>query len=491
VNNPNTPNMATELTDADKRALANQQALGRDLVTQLYICLKTASFYDPSNDNFRKQIYKFRDLLQIASEISARINITSVDGYLFMNEDRLKINLDGYLAAKFLQRQFEQLHVAGLDFSTNASMQDLTETMLEAVGTETVKIGAEALNAIFKKKGILSIKFIPSLKILDEEDESLQENDKLNAKQAFFRAIGVVQEVLTNYAQGRKANIVKAKRAVHSLVDQIIRNESYMLELTALKKHDQYTYKHSVNVSVFAVALGMRLGFGKSQLAELGFAALFHDFGKTKIPIDLLNKPDGLDSTDWSQMQEHPVYGAKALAQSFAIDRYASRAMLVAFEHHKNLDGTGYPYINRAKSLNLHSRIVALCDFFDALTSGRTYRKDSLPVDEVILKMIRQSNVKFDPYLLKVLINIIGVYPVGTLLLLDTGELALVKQNNPDDIFRPDVKIIADRNGKKVPAPVARLSSYDEKNKRYFRNVLHMVDPDRYHIDISQYILED
>jgi HD-GYP domain-containing protein (c-di-GMP phosphodiesterase class II) len=491
MSNPNAQNFTVELTDADKRLLANQQALGRDLVTQLYICLKTASFYDPSNDNFRKQIYKFRDYLQVASEISARVTITSADGYLFMNEARLKINLDGYLAAKFLQRQFDQLHVAGFDFSTNASMQDLTAVMLETVGMEIEKIGAEALNKILKEKGILSVRFMPSLKILDEEEERLQENEKLNAKQSFFRAIGVVQEILTSYAQGRKANIIKAKRAVHSLVDQIIKNESYMLELTALKKHDQYTYKHSVNVSVFAVALGMRLGFGKSQLAELGFSALFHDFGKTKIPVDLLNKPDGLDSTDWSQMQEHPVYGAKALAQSFAMDRYTSRAMLVAFEHHKNLDGTGYPYINRAKRLNLYSRIVALCDFFDALTSGRTYRKDSMPVDEVILKMIRQSSIKFDPYLLKVLINIIGVYPVGTLLLLDTEELALVEQNNPDDIFRPDVKIIADRGGKKVPAVRARLCSYDEENKRYYRNVLHMVDPERYGIDISRYILED
>lgn len=491
MNSPNASNMSANLTDADKRVLANQQALGRDMVTQLYICLKTASFYDPSNENFRKQIYKFRDYLQIASDVSPRVNITSVDGYLFMNEIRLKINLDGYLAARFLQKQFEKLHIAGLDFATGASMQDLTTVMIETMRSETEKIGAGALNAILDSKGISSTRFIPSLRMLDDDEESLSENDKLNAKQSFFRAIGVVQEVLTSYAQGRKANIIKAKRAVHSLVDQIIKNEAYMLELTALKKHDQYTYKHSVNVSVFAVALGMRLGFGKSQLAELGFAALFHDFGKTKIPIDLLNKPEGLDSTDWSQMQEHPVYGAKALAQSFAMDHYTGRAMLVAFEHHKNLDGTGYPYINRAKSLNLYSRIVALCDFFDALTSGRTYRKDSMPVDEVILKMIRQSNVKFDPHLLKVLINIIGVYPVGTLLLLDTGELALVIQNNPDDIFRPEVKIIADRSGKKDPAPHALLSAYDEHNKRYFRNVLHLVDPERYGIDISHYILED
>ncbi len=479
------------LSDAEKKALANQQALGRDLVTQLYVCLKTASFYDSSNENFKKQLAKLADFLDIVFESKKKITVTSVEGYLFFNEQRLKINLDGYLAAKYIQQQFDKLKISGLAFKKPVSANELTAIILAVTASSHGAIGADGLNEELAARHVSNISFIPTQHLVSEADEPTEREERQNAKQTFFKAINVVQEILTSPSQGRQISLIKAKRVIHSLVDHIMKNESYLLEMTSLKSYDKYTFLHSVNVSIFSVALGLRLGLDKSQLAELGFAALFHDFGKTRIPIDLLNKPDGLNSNDWSLMQEHPVYGAKALAQSFAMDRYTGRAILVAFEHHKNLDGTGYPYINRTGELNLYSRIVSLCDFFDALTSGRTYRKEAVPVDEVILQMIKQTGVKFDPYLLKILINIIGIYPSGSLLLLDTGELALVVKNDPEDIFRPEVKIIADQSGKKAPAPRAHLSSFDKVHKRYFRNVVHLVDPSKYGIDISEYILED
>jgi len=479
------------LSDAEKRALANQQALGRDLVTQLYVCLKTASFYDISNENFKKQLTKLADFLDIAFESKKEITVTSVEGYLFFNEQRLKINLNGYLAAKYTQQQFDKLKVSGLAFKKPVSDDELTAVIPAITGSSHGQNGADRLNAALAAKNVRNISFIPAQHLVSEVDEPSEREERQNAKQTFFKAINVVQEMLTAPSKGRQISLIKAKRVIHSLVDNIMKNESYLLELAALKSYDKYTFQHSVNVSIFSVALGLRLGLDKSPLAELGFAALFHDFGKTRIPLDLLNKPDNLNSNDWSLMQEHPVYGAKVIAQSFAMDRYTGRAILVAFEHHKNLDGTGYPYINRTEEINLYSRIVSLCDVFDAMTSGRAYFKETVPIDRVILQMIKQAGVKFDPYLLKILINIIGIYPSGSLLLLDTGELALVVRNDPEDIFRPEVKIIADQSGKKSPAPKTGLSSFDKAHNRYFRNVVHLVDPSKYGIDISEYILED
>jgi len=477
-------------TSAEMKAMANLQALGRDLVTQFYICLKTAAFYDNNNTNYQKQLQKFSDLVDIALEKQAEFRLTSVEGYLFLNEQRLKINLDGYLSAKSLQKTFDRFKITGLIFKNGVDQLSLSFLITELVRNTNITIGAEELNKLFNSKNVSDIEFIPSLTISSEEDITPKDERK-KAKRVFFNAINVVQDILTTPADNRQLNLIRAKRAIHSLVDQLLKNERYLLELTALQKFDDYTYKHSVNVSIFSVALGLRLGFSKAQLSELGFAALFHDFGKTKIPLDLLNKPDGLNSSDWSQMQEHPVYGAKVIAQNFLMERYTARAILVAFEHHKNLDGTGYPYINRTCSLNLYSQIVSICDYFDALTSGRTYRKKSVPVDEVILQMMKLSNVKFDAHLLKVMINLVGIYPSGSLLLLDTGELALVTANNANDIFRPEVKIIADTRGKKNPPIRTHLSAFDSRQNRYFRNVLHLVDPTKYDIDISEYILSD
>jgi HD-GYP domain-containing protein (c-di-GMP phosphodiesterase class II) len=486
---PLTP-MAT-LSDAEKKVLANQQALGRDLLTQLYVCLKTASFYDISNENFKKQLAKLADFLDIVFESKKEITATSVEGYLFFNEQRLKINLDGYLAAKYIQQQFDKLKVSGLAFKKPVTADELTAIILAIAASTPGAGGADRLNEALEAKNVRNVRFIATQHLVGEADESSEREERQNAKQTFFKAITVVQEMLTAPSKGRQISLIKAKRVIHSLVDSIIKNDSYLLELTALKSYDKYTFQHSVNVSIFSVALGLRLDLDKSRLAELGFAALFHDFGKTKIPLDLLNKPDNLNKSDWSLLQEHPVFGAKAIAHSFAMDRYTGRAILVAFEHHKNLDGTGYPYINRTREINLYSRIVSLCDVFDAMTSGRSYFKETVPVDRVILQMIKQTGVKFDPYLLKIMINILGIYPSGSLLLLDTGELALVVKNDPEDIFRPEVKIIADKKGKKMPAPKARLSSFDKARNRYFRNVVHLVDPSKYGIDISEYILED
>ena len=488
---PDVMHSGVQLSEAEKREIANLQALGRDLVTQLYICLKTASFYDIRNDNFKNQIHKFRELLRIASEHESSLSITSTEGYMFLNDQRLKIQLDGYLAAKYLQNHFRNLSIAGFEFSVNTTIEELTTAFSKMVRSDLSISGAEKLNAYFKKFEIKNIRFLPALDI-DEPEDELDESSRTKAKKTFFRAMHVIQQVMTGHKKQMRKNsgFFKAKRAIHAIVDEITKDESYMLELTALRNYDQYTYKHSVNVSVFAVALGIRLGLDKARLAELGFAALFHDFGKTRIPIDLLNKPDNFDSTDWSKMQEHPVYGAKLLAQSFPMDRHTARAMIVAFEHHKNLDGTGYPYINRARILNLFSRIVALCDYFDALTSGRSYRKEVLTVDQVIMQMIKQTDVKFDPYLLKVMIHIIGIYPVGSLLLLDTGELALVVRNNIDDLFRPDVKIIADTTGKRERPETVKLTEFNREKDKFRRNVLHLVDPEKYGIDISEYILE-
>jgi HD-GYP domain-containing protein (c-di-GMP phosphodiesterase class II) len=490
---PDTANSGIQLTGAEKREMANLQALGRDLVTQLYICMKTASFYDIQNANFKKQMRRLHELLYVAFDLEADISVTEADGYIFLNEQRLKVKLDGYLAFKYVQNFFRNLGVSGLRFSAETTLQELEKVFAKIVRSDTKNAGAEKLNDALFESGIKKITVIPALTLTETRDEENNENSRTKAKKTFFRAMNIVQQVMGGYKRQQRKNtgFFKAKRAIHGIVDEIIKNESYMLELTALRNYDQYTYKHSVNVSVFAIALGIRLGLDKARLAELGFAALFHDFGKTRIPIDLLNKPDNFDNTDWSKMQEHPVYGSKALAQSFPMDRHTARAMIVAFEHHKNLDGTGYPYINRTRTLNLFSRIVALCDYFDALTSGRTYRKEVLTVDQVIMQMIKQTTVKFDPYLLKVLIHIIGIYPVGSLLLLDTGELALVVQNNIDDLFRPDVKILADTVGKKKRPPVVQLVEYDRENDKFKRNVLHLVDPEKYGIDISEYILED
>jgi hypothetical protein len=161
----------------------------------------------------------------------------------------------------------------------------------------------------------------------------------------------------------------------------------------------------------------------------------------------------------------------------------------VAFEHHLNLDLSGYPEIKKPRELNLFSRIVSIGDAYDAMTSGRVYLKSAISPDEALKKMLYRQGRFYDPVLLKVFINVVGVYPVGTLVFLNTGEMGLVFKVNPDDMARPLVRIIADKNGEIEISLEVDLSEKDRRTGEYSRHIVQSLDPSRYKIDLSRYFL--
>jgi len=275
---------------------------------------------------------------------------------------------------------------------------------------------------------------------------------------------------------------------VHNLIDHISRDESSLIELAAIKDYDDYTYAHSTNVCIYSLTLGVRLKMDRARLSQLGFAALFHDVGKVKLPSDLIKKPDAYDENDWLQMQQHPLLGAKTILRNMKLELHTARGARGAFEHHINQDFTGYPKLKyKKRQTNLFSKIIAIADSFDALTSGRIYVKKSIPPDEVLKKMHYQMAVKYDPFLLKIFTNIVGIYPAGSLVLLSTEELALILTNNKDDPAKPCVKLLGDKE-KLFEEPVWADLSLPEHTAR---NIVRMVDPARYGLQVKDFILGD
>jgi HD-GYP domain-containing protein (c-di-GMP phosphodiesterase class II) len=191
------------------------------------------------------------------------------------------------------------------------------------------------------------------------------------AQRTFFNAIGNLKTVMTAIGNSRPVSLSRTTRVIHSIVDQVLSDESYLLELTALKDFDEYTFVHSTNVCIYSICLGANLNLTKAELATLGFAALFHDVGKTKLPLQVLNKPSDFTENEWEQMRKHPTYGLLSIAKSMPFDDESCRAMLVAFEHHANLDGSGYPSVDFKRNINLYSKVVAICDVFDAIRDRR------------------------------------------------------------------------------------------------------------------------
>jgi HD-GYP domain-containing protein (c-di-GMP phosphodiesterase class II) len=261
--------------------------------------------------------------------------------------------------------------------------------------------------------------------------------------------------------------------------------------LTTIRDYDEYTFTHSVNVCIFSVALGKRLGFGKVQLYDLGMAALFHDIGKSRVPAEIINKPGGLSDDEWRLIAAHPWLGALALFQLRGQQELPYRSMIVAHEHHMKVDLTGYPRPVRARALSMFSKIVAVADGFDAATSRRSYQTTPLSPAQVLQEMRDNPRRGMDPVVVKAFINLTGVYPVGTLVVLDTFELGIVHSVNtiPEMLSRPIVRVISDSMGNLLhPGTLVDLSEQNADGV-YLRTIIKTENPERYGIRPGDYFV--
>ncbi|HOZ06738.1 MAG TPA: HD domain-containing protein [candidate division Zixibacteria bacterium] len=320
----------------------------------------------------------------------------------------------------------------------------------------------------------------------DDEDEAERRRQlRLQARTTFFRAVSAVSELLARTAVERDVNLAKTRRVVHALIDHLSKDKDSLVELSAIKDFDDYTYAHSVNVSVYSLTLGIRLGLDRPRLSQLGFAALFHDAGKVRLDRDLINKPDSFDENDWIQMQMHPALGAKTILRSMKLDQHTARAARGAFEHHINADYTGYPLLHDIRPLNLYSQIITIADTFDALTSDRVYFRKAMAPDQVIRKMRFQMTAKFNPILIALFNEVMGIYPAGSMALLSTDEIAVIMAANAELYDRPYVQIVGNREGLLPEPEWVDLARADQINRRIVR----LIDPERYGLKVRDFIL--
>ncbi|MEO7821987.1 MAG: HD domain-containing phosphohydrolase, partial [Gemmatimonadaceae bacterium] len=251
------------------------------------------------------------------------------------------------------------------------------------------------------------------------------------------------------------------------------------------------TFTHSVNVCIFSVALGRRLGMTKLQMYELGLAALMHDIGKSRVPLDMLQKTGELTDEEWKWMASHPWLGVLVLFQFRRQQEELSyRAMTVCHEHHMKIDLTGYPKSVRPRQMSVLSKIVTITDGYDAATSRRSYRTEPLTPAAVLEEMRDNPRRGLDQVLVKAFINLLGIYPVGTLVVLDTFELAVVYSTNPnpDALSRPVIRIISDAQGNMISPPLAVDLAIPEAGGQFARTIIKTADPDRYGVTVGDYL---
>ncbi|HMN80320.1 MAG TPA: HD-GYP domain-containing protein [Burkholderiaceae bacterium] len=256
------------------------------------------------------------------------------------------------------------------------------------------------------------------------------------ARQVFGEAKQVVQETLSRAGEGVPPDLDACRTVVSPMVESVLRNASALTTLIRLRNQDDYSYMHSLSVSVLMIVLGRELGYDSKQCLEVGLAGLLHDVGKALVPGDLLNKPDRLTEQEFAEVKSHPRRGHRLLVDGGVTD---AAALDVCLHHHERPDGHGYPERLAGSALTQWARMGAICDVYDAVTSDRSYKKAWDPAYS--LAQMASWKGQFDRALLASFILGVGVYPIGSLVRLSSGKLAIVIESRPGLGRTPVVRV--------------------------------------------------
>jgi HD-GYP domain-containing protein (c-di-GMP phosphodiesterase class II) len=418
---------------------------------------------------------------------------------LLAGEETLSPYSSGNLLAQMVAEEFGAMGLGGIQFSgpwddaeVARFLQILENWRREEAGDEQER--REEMEAM----GILGIEILP-IDVETDRDESENGWDSIadlgelrrRARQTFFGAIRVARFQMSSLSGQSMPALRRTRQVVHKIIDTLVEEEFSLLALTALKAFDAQTFLHSVNVCILATALGQRLGLNKRELSELGVAAFFHDLGKMNVPKPVLNKPGTFSPTEWEIMKTHPLEGVRTLFRSDQITELMMKVALVGLEHHMRYDLTGYPRMGDQWDIGVMSRIVSIADCYDAMTSRRTYEKDRLIPHRVMLHMLGRSGKNFDPVLMRLFVGLMGLYPVGSLVELSAGDLALVVATDPADPVRPLVRLVRTGSGETIPGSDLRLRRLADRavHRGDELPIRCALDPEPLGIDLAAYLL--
>jgi putative nucleotidyltransferase with HDIG domain len=316
-------------------------------------------------------------------------------------------------------------------------------------------------------------------RVVIEQKVDADASDMGTIRRMYSEAVSVASTVWESAQTEGQPDATLARTMIDGLAQAVAQNRTALLALTTLKNYDNYTFTHMVNVSILMMGQARALGIDGGLLREFGLAALMHDIGKVRTPLEVLNKPDKLTDDEFVIMKRHVVDGAEILRGTPDVPALAP---IVAFEHHLRIDGTGYPNGVTRPSLNLGTMLCGIADVYDAMRSQRAYQQ-SYPTDRILQVLKRNDGAQFDQHLVRRFVQLLGIYPVGNFVKLDTGEVAVVRQVHAPDPYRPQVRILFDRAGAAIEAPYD-LNLWDApRDAGVPSSVIAPLDPADYPID--------
>lgn len=460
---------------------AKQQLIASAKLTfqQLAAVIKNATVYPAAHPfllaSADQMLTKVAELMLTRKEVAFYL----VAAELFF--DTYSVPVDPGMA--MLMEQIVSRDVGGIVFKPGLAREEIIAFAGLMNGDASVFDGKTGLEEITSRHGIAHIELHRVLLVDKKLGETVKDTKK-KAGEVFLAAIETVKELVDSVHLDKAFNMRKVSTLVHTMVDTILEDRDALMGLTSIKMHDEYTFAHSVNVAILSIAQGTFLSFDKTQMAALGVAGMLHDIGKVSIPLEIINKPEKLTDQEWEIMKRHPIEGALILSDVQAMTKLA---MVVAFEHHQHGDVRGYPRFDDVVQQHPFSQIAAIADAYDAIVAARVYYKVMTPPDRAIRILLGKRGTTFNPVLVKAFVNMIGIFPVGTILKLSTGEIGLVTHQTRD-LMRPRVLLLTKFDGSERGDRSAEVSLLETERGAFKRSIAGTIEPAGINIDLKKYL---
>lgn len=439
--------------------------LPQQIVQGLAGAIKGLRLYPAQHPAIQRQFAALQGNLYAAFADRDTLRLNLLEGSLFLENVLLADDLP---AAQELSRLLTQLELGGLEFAGDLSSDDLAvlATLLDGAGCK-----GEAFAQQLQARGVEHIRVVT---LLPRE----QKDEVLVPRKVYGKALEVVDTIFQDVRLGRIPDSEDAREVVREMAELTITEPQTLFALSMLKDYDNYTFTHSVNVSVIALAVGRACGLGEEQLRHLGLGGLLHDLGKLKIDLSIINKPGRLTDEEFEQIRKHPRNGAEIVSQ---MDGIAPEVIDVVVGHHLHFNRKGYPADLLGRPVSALADMAAIADTYDATTTLRSYQQPVTP--RKATRILRQlSGTVLRPEFVEQFIASLGPYPIGSMVRLDSNEIGLVVQvgtRHPNEVR---LKILFDSDGELHDEQVLLDLSEEEATR-----IVAEVDPFVHGIDVTDY----
>ena len=448
-------------TDADVRVLDDDDhkhilALSQELVIQFHTLFRSAHFHSFNNQAVRQHLDRFIDAIRqlFAQEYEIHVEYTGTD--FLVNERWTRLSRQLQDLSNKVGQLFIERELGGFRITAKPEPEQVIEflELFRSVGAGTQAPFAQLQSRLRDKRvDWLELERYEPPEVIEHE----QLESRVYVRQTYLHAIDVAKQLYQQAADLRSLKLISAKRVVQAFVDIFLGSHAqagkhYLLLLTQIRNWLDYGYNHAVNVSILSIGFAHALGFERSSLRDIGIAGLLYDIGMARLPEELSLQLD-LTSEQRKTLMLHPVFAVPAIVNTTVLDSTVVRSTNVAFSHHLWLTEGGYPEFGHGAQ-SLATQLIAICDQYDGLTTSRPHRPRAMPQPDALAELVRSSNQRLDPIVIRKFVDWMGPLPLGTVVGLRTGQLGyvLTPVHRPRDRLRPIIKVILPRtrNGSEV-----------------------------------------